>query len=226
MRGKRFDRYLEICTVIFIKNFQPWCSTKLDKTGRHVRGNWADCGPDCPRHPNAWMTDDTLKLTRQLNQEEMSIGLKLYAIITSSLIIIGLVVTCLGNSLSNININHYSDLAMVITEISERIEDEKEIRLDMAMIKRIILVDFLLLTIFTIIFFTCFGCFFVISTFPVQTVTLSSEGAANKSWPHSLGEFQLAEEVIHSWSGVLRWYRHVDRNDRFIMYRNFGIILT
>ena len=154
------------------------------------------------------------------------IGLKLYGTIASSLLIIGVMITCLGNSLSNININHYSDLAMVITEISERIEDEKEMKLNMAMIKKIILVDFLLLTIFTIIFFTCFGCFFVISTFTVQTVTLSSEGAANKSWPHSLGEFQLAEEVIHSWGGVLRWYRHVDRNDRFIMYTKIGIILT
>ena len=92
------------------------------------------------------------------------------------------------------------------------------------MIKRIFLVDFLLLIIFTIIFFTCFGSFLVTSTKTVQTVTLSSEGPANQIWPDSMGEYQLAEEVIHRPSGVLRWYRHVGRDDRFIMYNNFGNI--
>ena len=113
---------------------------------------------------------------------------------------------------------------MVIAKLSKRIEDEKEIRLDFPMIKRIFLVDFLLLIIFTIIFFTCCGSFLVTSTKTVQTVTLSSEGPANQIWPDSMGEYQLAEEVIHRPSGVLRWYRHVNRDDRFIMYSNFGNI--
>ena len=114
--------------------------------------------------------------------------------------------------------------AMVINKLSKRIEDEKEIRLDLSMIKRIFLVDFLLLIIFTIMFFTCFGSFLVASTKTVQNVTLSSEGPANQIWPDSMGEYQLAEEVIHRPSGVLRWYRHVGRDDRFIMYNNFGKI--
>ena len=92
------------------------------------------------------------------------------------------------------------------------------------MIRRIFLVDFLLLIIFTIIFFTCVGSFLVTSTKTVQTVTLSSDGPASQIWPNSMGEYQLAEEVIHRPSGVLRWYRHVDRDDRFIMYNSFGNI--
>ena len=28
----------------------PWCSTKVDKFGIHVKGggHWGDCGPECP----------------------------------------------------------------------------------------------------------------------------------------------------------------------------------
>ena len=28
-----------------------WCSTKVDKDGRHVGGNWGTCGSGCPDQP-------------------------------------------------------------------------------------------------------------------------------------------------------------------------------
>ena len=47
---------------------------------------------------NAWKTDDTLKVTHNYNQEEMLIGLKLYGIMSFSLLLVGLMVTGLGNN--------------------------------------------------------------------------------------------------------------------------------
>ena len=90
------------------------------------------------------------------------------------------------------------------------------------MIMRIFLIDFLLLIILTIIYFTCFGCFFIMSGSTVQTITLSSEGLANETYPHSMGEYQLAEEEIEG--DFYNWYRHVDREDRFLMYNKLGNI--
>ena len=104
---------------------------------------------------------------------------------------------------------------MMITKISERLEEEKQIRLDLSMIMRIFLIDFLLLIILTIIYFTCFGCFFIISSWTVQTITLSSEGLASETYPHSMGDYQPTEGG---------WYRHVDREDRFLMYNKLGNI--
>lgn len=26
----------------------PWCSTKTDENGNHLKGNWGNCGSDCP----------------------------------------------------------------------------------------------------------------------------------------------------------------------------------
>ena len=26
-----------------------WCSTKVDSTGSHIRGNWGICGSNCPK---------------------------------------------------------------------------------------------------------------------------------------------------------------------------------
>ena len=79
-----------------------------------------------------------------------------------------------------------------------------------------------LLIIFTMIFFTCIGCFFLLNdstSLAAQTVTLSSEGGANETYPDSMGEYQLAGE-IKGYS----WYRHKDREDRFLMYNNLGKI--
>ena len=64
------------------------------------KGNAGDCGPDCPMHPNptAWKTDDTMRVTHHYNQKEIMTAWKLYGIMSSSLLLIGLVVTGLGIS--------------------------------------------------------------------------------------------------------------------------------
>ena len=115
-------------------------------------------------------------------------------------------------------------LAMLIAIISKRIEDEKEIRFNLSMIKNIFLIDSVLLLIFTSIYCTCCGCFFITSTSTAQTVTLRSEGVAGELYPDSMGEYRLNEEVIHRWVGERKWYRHKKRDDRFIMYSDFGNI--
>ena len=35
-------------------NHLPWCSTKVDKKGRHIssRGNWGNCDKTCPLPPD------------------------------------------------------------------------------------------------------------------------------------------------------------------------------
>ena len=84
-----------------------------------------------------------------------------------------------------------------------------------------------LLAIFTIIFFTCFGCFLVLNdstSLSAQTVTLSSEGGVDEMYPDSMGEYQLAEEKIEGGDVVYNWYRHRDREDRFLIYNNLGKI--
>ena len=36
--------------------YEPWCSTKVDKSGIHVSGggHWGDCGPECPFEPGTY----------------------------------------------------------------------------------------------------------------------------------------------------------------------------
>ena len=68
---------------------------------------WSHCGPDCPIHPdaitNVFLTDHTLKITHHnFDQIEITIALKLYGILTSFLLLIGLMVTGLGISSSEI----------------------------------------------------------------------------------------------------------------------------
>jgi len=38
------------CTVVGAEGEypQPWCSTKVDRNGRYVSGNWHYCAPGCP----------------------------------------------------------------------------------------------------------------------------------------------------------------------------------
>ena len=120
-------------------------------------------------------------------------------------------------------------LATVIRKISERLEEEKQIRLDLSTVMRIFLIDFLLLIILTIIYFTCFGCFFIMSSWTVQTINLSSEGLANETYPHSMGEYQLAEEEYDRMDAsgsltVYNFYEHTNRSDRFLIYNTLGNI--
>ena len=54
-------------------------------------------------------------------------------------------------------------------------------------------------------------------TRPVQTVTVSSEGPAAEMYPDSMGEYKVLRDVYpHDRYRVV--YKHVDREDRFIIY--------
>ena len=106
------------------------------------------------------------------------------------------------------------------------LEGEDVVEIDWTMIKKLLKILAVLLEIFTIIFFTFFGCFLVLNdsnSWIAQTVILSSEGAANEKYPDSLGEYQLAGE-IRKFQTVYNWYRHKDREDRFLMYNSLGNI--
>ena len=110
---------------------------------------------------------------------------------------------------------------MMISKLTKRLEEEKKaLAIDSSLVKNIILIISLLLIIFTIIYFTCFGCFLVLNdagTRTAQTVTL--KGPAGEMYPDSMGEYQLAGE-----ERATTWYQHVTREDRFIMYNKLGNI--
>ena len=52
-------------------------------------------------------------------------------------------------------------------------------------------------------------------TRPVQTVTVSSEGPAAEMYPDSMGQYNLLRDVYRYDRPV---YKHVDREDRFIIF--------
>ena len=114
--------------------------------------------------------------------------------------------------------------AMLISNALKSLEDNNEI-IDMSIIMKLWKILFVLLIIFTKIYFTCFGCFLVLNdstSWTAQTVTLSSEGAA-KMYPHSMGEYQLAGGY---WSFGIWYdtYHHVDTEERFLIYNKRGNI--
>ena len=121
---------------------------------------------------------------------------------------------------------------MTISNMFEIFEDEDEIKIDWTIIKKFLKILSVLLIILTIIFFTCFGCFLVLNdstSWVAQTVTLSSEGEANEMYPDSMGEYLLAEEEIEIGGvggslTIYNWYRHKNREDRFLMYNINGKI--
>ena len=158
-------------------------------------------------NPNPFITDVNLEVTHHnFDQKKIFIALKLLGILASSLLLIGLMVTGLGISGSGC------------------FDTEDVPRIDWIIIKKFLKILSLLLIIFTLIFFTFFGCFLVLNNFTswtAQTVTLSSEGAAYEMYPDSMGEYQLAGEIRGSLT-VFHWYRHRDRVDRFLMYNKFG----
>ena len=116
----------------------------------------------------------------------------------------------------------------MISRTLKSLEDENEMKIDLSLIRKLLTILSILLIIFTIIYFTCFGCFLVLNdstSWTAQTVTLSSEGAANETYPDSLGEYQLKEAELQGTTlTVFNWYRHKDREDRFLMYNNLGNI--
>ena len=42
--------------------YMPWCSTKVDDYGKHIKGNWGDCSSECP-------VDNTCKCHFPFNYE-------------------------------------------------------------------------------------------------------------------------------------------------------------
>ena len=110
---------------------------------------------------------------------------------------------------------------MMISNTLKSFENENE---NLTLIRKFLFILLVLLIIFKIIFFTCFGCFLVLNdstSWAAQTVTLSSEGGANETYPDSMGEYQLAGEIRRSLA-VYNWYRHEDKKDSFLMYNNLG----
>ena len=103
---------------------------------------------------------------------------------------------------------------MMISKTSKNLQDENEM-IDFSIIKKLLKILLILLIIFTILYFTCFGCFFIVTGPTQQSITLSSSGLANKTYPDSMGEYQPTEGG---------WYQHVDRDDRFLMYNKLGNI--
>ena len=62
-----------------------------------------ECEPDCPMHPDAWKTDDTLKVTPHYREVlEKTISLRLIGVMSSSLILLALFMKGLGMSGSEI----------------------------------------------------------------------------------------------------------------------------
>ena len=109
---------------------------------------------------------------------------------------------------------------MMISNTLKNLQDKNE-TIDLSMIKELLKILSVFLIIFTIVFFVCFGCFLVLNDTVAQTVTLSSEGAANETYPDSMGEYQKIES---DGDGSLTVYRHVEREDRFLLYNNLGNI--
>ena len=112
----------------------------------------------------------------------------------------------------------------MISKVSTKLKEKNEGEIDLSIMKILLKIFSVLLIIFTIIYFTCFGCFLVLNdstSWAAQTVTLSSEGGANETYPDSMGEYQLAGE-IRKFRAVYNWYQHMDREDRFLIYNNQG----
>ena len=51
---KYYGKVHNSCTDMMKKytNNKPWCSTKVDETGKHMRGNWGNCDESCLSSPN------------------------------------------------------------------------------------------------------------------------------------------------------------------------------
>ena len=106
----------------------------------------------------------------------------------------------------------------MISNTVKNLIGEDKIKTDLYLIRNLVKILSVLLLIFTIIFFTCFGCFLVLNdstSWAAQTVTLSSEGGVNETYPDSMGEYQLAGEI----------YRLIDMEDRFLIYNSLGNIV-
>ena len=75
----------------------------------------------------------------------------------------------------------------------------------------------------TLTFLAYLGLYLVLNNMisPVQTVTVSSEGPAAEMYPDYMGQYNILRDIFRYDRAV---YKHVDREDRFIIYtgRNTG----
>ena len=80
-----------------------------------------------------------------------------------------------------------------------------------------LLMIFLSLIFLAVTFLTYFGLYVALNnlTRPAQTVTVSSDGPASEMYPDSMGQYKILKEVYRYDRPV---YKHVDREDRFIIY--------
>ena len=106
---------------------------------------------------------------------------------------------------------------MMISSTSKCFEnkEEEERKINWTIIKKFMNILLVLLIIFTLIFFTILGCFFVwneSTSRAAQTVTLSSEGGVDEMYPDKMGEYQLAEEerrkgfIMFSWARLQTFF--------------------
>ena len=100
--------------------------------------------------------------------------------------------------------NHETYSGMIVSNTRKCFDEEEDTKIDWRVIK---------LKIVSVLL--------VLNDSTVQTVTLSSEGLADETYPDSMGEYQLAGEIRGN-----NWYRHKDREDRFLMYNNLGNEMT
>ena len=82
---------------------------------------------------------------------------------------------------------------------------------------RSICIIFRFLIFLTLTFLTYLGLFLVLNkiTSLVQTVTVSSEGPAAEMYPDYMGQYNILKDVYRYDRAV---YKHVDREDRFIIF--------
>ena len=112
---------------------------------------------------------------------------------------------------------------MMISKTLKTLED-KDHFIDLSLVKKLLEIFSVLLVIFTILYFTCFGCFLVLNgstSWIAQKVTLSGEGAASESYPDSMGEYEIVEVTKDT---EYNWYRHVGKKNRSLVYIDFGNI--
>ena len=71
--------------------------------------------------------------------------------------------------------------------------------------------------ILTLTSLTYLGLYLVLNnmTSPVKTVTVSSEGPAAEMYPYYMGQYNIIRDVYRYDRAV---YKHVDREDRFIIF--------
>ena len=79
------------------------------------------------------------------------------------------------------------------------------------------IIIFLSLIFLSLTFWAYFGLFYFLNsiTRPAQTVNVSSEGPAAEMYPDSMGQYDIMREVYRYDRAV---YKHVDREDRFILF--------